>query len=382
MLTPPFHPDPAGDPMRWLLTIALAVSTAVADPPKADRPKAAPPPVRVFFGPKKAKAEDGLLRNLLAFIDSAETTLHGSVHEVDMIVVAERLAARADAGVEVQVVVEADWWGSSKTKAAKQVLEGSKVKVTPDTKKSGLMHNKFFVADGKRVWTGSTNLTETCLLFNANNAVWVEDANVAANFETEFREEAKGKFGKRGSGKPNTPNPTVQVDADTTVTTLFSPEDKPLPAIIAQIDAAEKTLDIACFVFSSAEVSAAVAKAHARGVKARVLLDNAFSSKAITARWKCVPFDDLTKAGVSCKYDDELAKLHHKFLVVDDATVVTGSFNLSVNAANENDENVLVIRSAAVAKKYATEFTRLWAQYSGKPGEVPPVEQGDEDDGK
>lgn len=365
--------------MRWPVTAMLFVATPLAGLAAEPAAKADPPPVRAFFGPKAAKAKDGLLYNLLAFIDSADQSLHGSVHEVDMVVVAERLAGRAAAGVDVRLVVEADWWDAAKNKAARQVLDGSKVKVTPDAKKSGLMHNKFFVADGKRVWTGSTNLTETCLLFNANNAVWVEDAKVAANYETEFREEEAAKFGKRGSGKPNTPYPAVKVDKDTTVTTLFSPEDDPLPAVVARIDRAEATLDVACFVFSSEVVAEAVKKAHQRKVKVRVLLDNAFSGKGATARWKSVPFDELRKAGAECKYDDEQAKLHHKFLVVDGKAVITGSFNLSANAATNNDENLLFLDSPAVAKKYSAEFDRLWRLYSGDPGDAPPVEKGDDD---
>lgn len=358
--------------MRWLFAFALALT--LAGPGRAEEP------VRAFFGPKPADDETGLLANLLKFLDTAKTSIHGSAHEVDMIVVAEKLAARAAAGVEVHLVVEAKWWDAAKNKAARKVLENSKVKVTPDTKKSGLMHNKFFVADGTRVWTGSTNLTSTCLLYNPNNAVWVESEKVAANFEAEFKEQAAGRFGKRGSGKSNTPNPIAQLDKDTTVTTLFSPEDEPVKAIVARIDRAKETLDIACFVFSSQEIAEAVVAAHKRGVKVRVLLDNMFSPPGATARWKYVPFKELKAAGVACKYDDEQAKLHHKLLVIDAKVVVTGSFNLSANAATNNDENLLVVESVKVGKVYAAEFERLWKQYSGDPGTPPPVEKGDDND--
>src|SRR5947209_1470259 len=113
---------------------------------------AADEPIQVFFGPKAADDRDGLYFNLLRFLDSARSTLYGSVHEVDMVSVAEKLAERSRAGVDVQLVVEADWWGNAKNRAARRVLEKARIKVYPDTKKSGLMHNKFFVADGKRVW--------------------------------------------------------------------------------------------------------------------------------------------------------------------------------------------------------------------------------------
>ena len=281
-----------------------------------------------------------------------------------MIFVAEKLAAKAAAGVDVQLVVESTWWESEENTAAKQVLEKSRVKVYLDTKASGLMHNKFFVVDGKRVWTGSTNLTQTCLLYNPNNAVRVENGKVAANFEVEFAEQRAGGFGKRGSGKPNTPYSVVQVDRDTRVTTLFSPEDEPVPVIVDLIDKSRASVDVCCFVFSGEEISEAVIRAHKRGVKVRVLLDNLFSSPAATARWKYVPATEMRKAGIECRYDDETAKLHNKVVIVDGRTVVTGSFNLSANAADNNDENLLVIESEAVGRQYAVEFARLWDEYT------------------
>jgi phosphatidylserine/phosphatidylglycerophosphate/cardiolipin synthase-like enzyme len=336
------------------------------------------PPIQVFFGPKAADDEKGLLFNLMRFLDSADRTIYGSVHEVDMIVVAEKLAQKAASGVDVQITIENDWWGGAKNKAARQVLERSKVKVFPDNRKSGLMHNKFFVVDGKRVWTGSTNLTETCLFFNPNNGVWIEDGRIAANFLAEFEQQRTGRFGKRGRPKGQTPYPELTI-GKIRIETYFSPIDETIPAIVRLINSAEKDIDLMCFVFSSREICEALLAAHKRGVKVRVLLDNVFSSDAITRRWACVPFKELKAAGVPCKFDDENSKLHHKVIIVDGQRVLTGSFNFSNNAATENNENALIIHDPATARKYLAEFERLWNYYSGDPGQPPPLEKGDGD---
>lgn len=336
------------------------------------------PAIQVFFGPKAADDPHGLFFNLLRFLDTAEQTIYGSVHEVDMIAIAEKLAEKANRGVDVQLVVENDWWGGAKNKAARQVLERSKVKVFPDTRKSGLMHNKFFIVDGQRVWTGSTNLTETCLLYNPNNSVWIEDRRLAENFRAEFDQERANRFGKRGRPRPQSPHPEVTVGR-ARIETYFSPIDETIPAIVRLIDSAEKNIDLMCFVFSSRDVCNALLAAHRRGVKVRVLLDNAFSSDGITKRWPCVPFKELKAAGVPCKYDDEHSKLHHKVIIVDGKRVLTGSFNFSTSAAQDNNENALVIHDAATARKYLAEFERLWNYYSGDPGQPPPLEKGDGD---
>lgn len=47
---------------------------------------------------------------------------------------------------------------------------------------------------------------------------------------------------------------------------------------------------------------------------------------------------------------------HNKVIVVDNAVVITGSFNFTSHAENENAENLLVIRDAELAAKYAANF--------------------------
>ena len=53
-------------------------------------------------------------------------------------------------------------------------------------------------------------------------------------------------------------------------------------------------------------------------------------------------------------------KLHHKFAVIDNKTVITGSFNWSPAAAHTNDETLLVIDSPKLAAHFSREMDRLW----------------------
>ena len=53
-------------------------------------------------------------------------------------------------------------------------------------------------------------------------------------------------------------------------------------------------------------------------------------------------------------------KLHHNFAVIDNKTVITGSFNWSPSAAHTNDETLLVIHSPQLAKHFTREMDRLW----------------------
>jgi len=52
--------------------------------------------------------------------------------------------------------------------------------------------------------------------------------------------------------------------------------------------------------------------------------------------------------------------MHHKVFIIDNETVITGSFNPTKNADLRNDENILIIHNKWIAKKYLKEFEKVW----------------------
>ena len=53
--------------------------------------------------------------------------------------------------------------------------------------------------------------------------------------------------------------------------------------------------------------------------------------------------------------------MHNKFCVVDDRITITGSYDWTVRADLENDENLLVIESREIAKQYKEQFNKFWS---------------------
>jgi len=51
--------------------------------------------------------------------------------------------------------------------------------------------------------------------------------------------------------------------------------------------------------------------------------------------------------------------MHHKVMIIDNHTVITGSYNFTDNAENTNDENLAIIRSAAIARLFLEEYARI-----------------------
>lgn len=63
---------------------------------------------------------------------------------------------------------------------------------------------------------------------------------------------------------------------------------------------------------------------------------------------------------VPVKQDGNPSFLHHKVIIVDERIVITGSMNYSTNAEENNDENVIIIDNAEIARLYLQEFERVW----------------------
>jgi phosphatidylserine/phosphatidylglycerophosphate/cardiolipin synthase-like enzyme len=70
----------------------------------------------------------------------------------------------------------------------------------------------------------------------------------------------------------------------------------------------------------------------------------------------------LRCAGLDARQDGNPFVLHHKVFIVDGQFVLTGSFNFSASATRSNDENLLIINDPDLARLYAQEFERRWAE--------------------
>lgn len=135
----------------------------------------------------------------------------------------------------------------------------------------------------------------------------------------------------------------------------FSPGGTALHVVQTAIAGAKKTILVAAYEFTSADVAQALADAVTRGVKVWVVMDDqAERSKYSQSKW-------LLAHGVAVRINKNYAIFHHKFLVIDGDTVETGSFNYTKGAAEKNAENALVLRGVPdVALAYRNEWVRLW----------------------
>jgi len=86
---------------------------------------------------------------------------------------------------------------------------------------------------------------------------------------------------------------------------------------------------------------------HRKGIDVRIITDDeTMDSLGCTIR-------DLANAGVPVRNDRNLnARMHHKFIVIDDEIMLNGSFNWTVQAVKYNNENVVVSSERAMVMKF------------------------------
>jgi phosphatidylserine/phosphatidylglycerophosphate/cardiolipin synthase-like enzyme len=148
---------------------------------------------------------------------------------------------------------------------------------------------------------------------------------------------------------PSIPDPAVLVAA-----TL--PGAEILPMVVAQLDAARHTLDVAMYTLTDAEVVAAIEAAGHRGVAVRVLLDPSERPSDPAAA-------SLRAHGVEVRlYRSTGEKLHAKAAITDGRAVVLGSANWTVSGFGHNHElDVAIPGDPAIATAFEEQFNSDWA---------------------
>jgi cardiolipin hydrolase len=160
---------------------------------------------------------------------------------------------------------------------------------------------------------------------------------------------------------------------DSSPSVVFAPSHKHavVNTILPELAAAQSTIDVAQYLFSDQDLADALVAAKKRGVQVRVIVDKG-QAKLKSSRDEYLAYNGIPvhRMGVGTAMG---AKFHHKFAVIDDATVVTGSMNWSEDTEAWNYENVIILRDDAIAKAYSKEFDSLFTKGWGNVGSTQDV---------
>jgi phosphatidylserine/phosphatidylglycerophosphate/cardiolipin synthase-like enzyme len=148
-----------------------------------------------------------------------------------------------------------------------------------------------------------------------------------------------------------------QVSIPRGVEVFFSPRGGATEAVVEALGRATNNVLVQAYSFTSAPIAQALVAAHRRGLEIRVILDRSQRTE------KYSEADFLKNSGMPPLIDAEHAIAHNKIMIIDDYLVITGSFNFTKAAEEENAENLLVINDPALAKQYVRNW-QVHAQHS------------------
>jgi phosphatidylserine/phosphatidylglycerophosphate/cardiolipin synthase-like enzyme len=119
-----------------------------------------------------------------------------------------------------------------------------------------------------------------------------------------------------------------------------------------------RSIDAALYRLNHPRLARALEEAVERGVWVRLVVDgNKYNESRATQELLAraiIPFR------LAYGRQGPGSKMHHKFVILDQQTVLTGSYNWTLESEDENYENLVMLDEAQPAEAFAREFEALW----------------------
>jgi len=309
-------------------------------------------PTLVYPDQQWQRPASPLLQAVLADIDAARVTVDVATFDFDIDPLTSALLRAKQRGAAVRLIVDSENLLTPEVAEQTGRLQHTGIDVRFD-RREPFMHDKFVVVDGAITWLGSWNLTTNDTYRNNNNMLRFVSRQLAADYTNEFEQMFDGRFGT--SKRSATPYPQVRLGA-ARVEVYFSPQDGVAKHVLQRLAAAKRSITFMTFSYTEDKISdAMIAK-----VKADLEVRGVFESQ--NARGTGADFNRLKQGGVDVLEDGNCYILHHKVIIIDERTVITGSYNFTSSAERDNDENLVIVDDPALARAYLEEFERVYAQ--------------------
>lgn len=295
-----------------------------------------------YFSP-----DDPLYPHLIYLIDEAKGSIYASFYKIELEGISRALMQAHQRGVEVKIFTD-DLTSHHKDSQFDYLAKFGLIKKDRDPE--SLMHHKFCVIDERIVWTGSFNPTRRGAYRENNNVVVIKSSQVAADFIQEFK-----RLWQEPLSSSRSAFSPLKLDHGL-VETYFSSQDNLEEAVIRELKRAKKSIYFALFTFTSKKIAQVLVHKYAENLEVRGIME----------KYQDDPFcqyQSLKRLRMKIIWDRNFYFMHHKFFVVDDSLVITGSFNPTWRATYQNKENLVIIHSPSLAKKYQAEFDKLWKDW-------------------
>jgi len=139
----------------------------------------------------------------------------------------------------------------------------------------------------------------------------------------------------------------------TSVDLLICPQDQCKNNVIETLEQADESIYFMIYSFTDGDISDTLIKKSKNGLTVKGVMEKSQTSKYSQ-------FDKIKNAGVDLHWDKNRASMHHKVFIIDEKTVITGSFNPTKNGNERNNENVIIFKDKKIAKRLIKEFNSLY----------------------
>jgi phosphatidylserine/phosphatidylglycerophosphate/cardiolipin synthase-like enzyme len=305
------------------------------------------------------QVNNGIDRFVTPALKDAKKTIDVTSFDLNLPSVVNALVDAKKRGVAVRIVTD-ETNGTQTLKASDspsgeqedtlKTFSDAGIPVVDGGRSNGLMHNKIIIVDGATLFMGSWNMSYNDTFRNDNNLLKITDKTLIANYQAKFNELFVDKrFGTKAKVGAQTQQLTID---GTPVANYFSPVDKVVDKLVAQVNGAQHSIKFMMFTFTQKDITNAMIARSKAGVQVEGVIENRGASQGSAPVFAC--------AHVPAKLDGNKYTMHHKVVIIDDKTVITGSFNFTETANDANDDNVLIINSPAVATLYNQEFDKVY----------------------
>ncbi len=131
----------------------------------------------------------------------------------------------------------------------------------------------------------------------------------------------------------------------------FSPKGGVTEVVVSELGRARREVLVLAYSFTSQPIAKALVEAKMRGVHVDIILDHSNELEEHS------DLHFFMQQGLTPTIDAHHAIAHNKVMIIDGRTILTGSFNFTNQAENENAENLLVLKGhPELVKLYKANF--------------------------
>jgi phosphatidylserine/phosphatidylglycerophosphate/cardiolipin synthase-like enzyme len=290
----------------------------------------------------------------LNMFEGADESIYCAFYEFDDEELAKKLIDVNKSGIRVEMVVDNRYLEEEPL----LMLMDENMSIYSDeergTRFDNYMHNKFCVIDEEELIMGSANPTENGFYHNNNNILKFKSEKLAKNYLNEFNQLKSGVFGENKLSVLEYNKIRMNYKGNEyVISNYFCPQDSCANKILEELNKAEKEILFSTFVITEDSIENVLELKALENVTVKGVIESRmWNTKGSRAA--------ELKEALNIKRDSNPKTMHHKFFVIDEKIVITGSMNPSKSGNTYNDENILIIENEALARQFKQEFEAIW----------------------